>query len=149
MGDLQYHLYVLEKEGSVKSVRRGLHKFIYASGMFGAREEKILSVLSQETPREIILHVIDEPDTSQMRLAEEMGLSRAAVAWHMKRLEELGLIVSSRKGKNAAYRPLGDSRQIASFVQSYHPAVWEKWASRFTDILLGMRREGEKEGEEK
>jgi predicted transcriptional regulator len=148
VGDLQYKLYALEKEGAIKTVRRGLRKFIYPSAAFGPREEMILSVLAQETPREIVLRVIDHPDTTQANLAEELKLSRPAVLWHMKRLEGLGLIVSSRRGRNATYRLLGDVGQITDLLRSYHPSVWEKWANRFTDLLLELRR-GERRNDDR
>ena len=141
MGDLEYHLYALERQGMIKTVRRGLHKFIYPSGIFGDREEKVLSVLSQETPREIILNVIQNPDLSQMELAERLGLSQPTIVWHVKRLKQLGLIISSKKGISVTYHILGDARKIVALVQSYRPSVWERWASRLLDIILTISKE--------
>lgn len=141
VGDLQYHLYALERQGMIKTVRRGLRKFIYPSVIFGDRAEKVLSVLSQETPREIILNVIQNPDMSQMELAERLGLSQPTIFWHMKRLKQLGLIISDKKATSVTYHVVGDARKIVALVQSYYPSVWERWASRLLDIILTIARE--------
>lgn len=141
VGDLQYHLYALERQGMIKTVRRGLRNFMYPSGIFSDREEKVLSVISQETPREIILNLIQKPDLSQMELAERLGLSQPTIVWHMRRLKQMGLIISNKKGTSVTYHVVGDARKIVALVQSYRPSVWERWSSRLLDIILTISKE--------
>jgi predicted transcriptional regulator len=58
MGDLQYQLYILEKMGLINSMRRGLYKFVFPSGIFGDKQAVILGALSLETQREILLFFV-------------------------------------------------------------------------------------------
>ncbi|MDG6996839.1 MAG: winged helix-turn-helix transcriptional regulator, partial [Nitrososphaerota archaeon] len=138
MGDLQYHLYGLEKQGKIQTYRRGLYKFIFATGAFGERQSVILSVLSQETPRELILYLIQRPDSSQISLARFTGLSPPTISWHMKRLVEQGIVAREQRGKTVTYRVLEPVEELGRFIQSYHPSIWQKWAGRLADIFLAF-----------
>jgi len=55
VGDLQYHLYALEKAGYVVSNRRGIYKRFYPSKIFDERQKDIIGTLSQETSRKILV----------------------------------------------------------------------------------------------
>ncbi len=136
MGDLQYHLYGLEKQGRIKTLRRGLYKFIFATEIFGERQSVILSILSQETPRELLLHLIERPNSSQKDLAMFTKLSQPTINWHMKRLVDLGIIARERRGKIVKYSVLAPINELRRFLQNYHPTVWEKWSSRLADMFL-------------
>ena len=90
MGDVQYHVHRLEKDGRVSSTRRGLYRFFYPSALFGEKQRDILSVLTLDTPRELLLHMLAEPGSSQDALVRTAGVSQPTVSWHLKRLIELG-----------------------------------------------------------
>ncbi len=136
MGDLQYHLYGLEKQGKIQTLRRGLYKFIFTTGTFGELQSVILSVLSQETPREIILYLIQRPGSSQSEIVRFTRLSPPTISWHMKRLIELGIVSREQKGKMVSYRVLQPVEELGRFMQNFHPSLWQKWASRLADLFL-------------
>ena len=138
VGDVQYHVDRLEKEGAVTSSRRGIYRRFYPGGLFGERQGVVLSALAQETPRELILHLIEEPGSSQEHLADGLGLSPPSVSWNLKRLVQLGLVLRSQAGKHASYRVIGDQAEIAGFVRNYHPGVWVRWSSRLAEAVLAI-----------
>lgn len=148
MGDLQYHLYGLEKQGRIKTLRRGLYKFIFATEIFGERQSVILSILSQETPRELLLHLIERPNSSQKDLAMFIKLSQPTINWHMKRLVDQGIVARKRRGKIVTYSVLAPISELGRFLRNYHPTVWEKWSSRLADIFLVLSAGDMKVGEE-
>ena len=138
IGDVQYHLDRLEKQGKIKSTRQGLYRFFYPSDLFGDEDGPILAALSQATPRELLLHLIDEPEMSQEGLAHATNLSQPTVSWHMKRLSDLGLVQRTQKGRAVTYRITGNKGRIALFIRSYHPGVWERWSGRLAEIVLAF-----------
>jgi predicted transcriptional regulator len=144
-GDVQYHLYKLESEGRVNSVRRGLYKLFYPSDLFGDAQRKLLGVLSQETAREVLLNIIQNPNTSQEKLALSLQVSQPTISWHIKRLVELGILQKEQKGRSVAYEVLGKTAEILIFVENYHPSVWEKWSSRLADMVLALSGDEEVE----
>jgi predicted transcriptional regulator len=60
MGTIQYILLHLEKIGKVTSIRRGLYRFYFPTGVFQDNEKAILQILSQETARKILMLIIEK-----------------------------------------------------------------------------------------
>ena len=148
MGNVQYHAYRLERAGRISSARRGFYRFYYPAALFGEKQRDVLSVLSLGTPRELLLHLINKPDSSQDELARGVGVSQPTVSWHLKRLVDLGIVEKQQAGRSVTYRLVGESApEIASMIRSYHPTVWEKWSSSLADIFISYNKEegGDKE----
>jgi predicted transcriptional regulator len=142
MGDVQYHIRRLERDGRINSVRRGLYKFLYPTALFGEKQRDILSVLSLETPRELLLNMIQKPGSSQDELAIAMKVSQPTISWHLKRLNDLGILEKQQTGRSITYRVAGQgAAEIATFIKSYHPTVWERWSSRLADIFIAYAGE--------
>ncbi len=135
MGDVQYHVGRLERSGRITSMRRGLYKFFYPANLFGERQRDVLSVLSLERPRELLLNIIEHPGSTQEALAAATGVSQPTVSWHLKRLVELGILGKRQEGRTVTYSVVG-GLEIAAFIRAYHPTVWERWSSRLADIFL-------------
>lgn len=148
MGDLQYNLYILEKQGVVNSVRRGLYKFVFPTGMFGEKQSDILAALSIETQREILVHLVNNPALSQNQIARLTGLTAATISWHMKRLVKLGIIERVKIGKTVNYNVVGNKDEIERFVRNYHPGFWERLSSKLADIVLELSTATEQKVEE-
>ena len=145
MGVIQYHLYALEKERRITSRRRGLYKRFYPNLKFGEGQLEILDVLSQETERDILLFLIQNPNATQKELSEYVEISPASINWHMRRLSNSGLVETRHDGTNVKYLVRGDHGEILSLLRSYHPMAWEKWADRLADVLLEISDTGETE----
>ena len=137
MGDAQFNVNKLEKSGRVISVRRGLYRFFYSSAVFGQKERDLLSILALDTPRELLLHILGKPDSTQEELAFALAVSQPTISWHLKRLSNLGIIERQQSGSRTVYKVAGvDAAEVALLLRSYHPGVWEKWSSRLADIFI-------------
>ena len=144
-GDTQYHLHRLELAGRISSFRRGLYRFYYPSTLFGERQRDILSVLTLDTPRELLLSLVERPGASQAELARAVALTPATVSWHMKRLVDIGIVEREQSGRTVRYQVPGGGSDVARFVRTYHPTVWERWSSRLADMVLAFSKEAEAE----
>jgi predicted transcriptional regulator len=148
MGVIQYHLYGLEKDRMIISRRRGLYKRFYPTFVFGDGQLEILDVLSQETERDILLFLIQNPDATQKEVSEYAQISPASVNWHITRLSDSGLVGAKHDALNVRYFVRGNHAEIIALLRSYHPMVWERWADRLADVLLEMSEtEGGAKGE--
>lgn len=137
MGDVQYHVHRLERDGRVSSARRGLYRFFYPSTLFGEKQRDVLSMLSLDTPRELLLHIIEKPNSGQDELARAISVSQPTVSWHLKRLVNMGIVQRKQDGRTIRYLVSGERvTDIATFIRSYHPTVWERWSSRLADIFI-------------
>jgi len=144
MGDVQYHIRRLERDGRIHSVRRGLYKFFYPANLFGERQRDVLSVLSLDRPRELLLNIIEHPGSTQEALAGATNVSQPTVSWHLKRLVDLGIVGRRQDGRVVTYSVAGGG-EIATFIKTYHPTVWERWSSRLADIFIAYSAEEGKE----
>jgi predicted transcriptional regulator len=138
MGMTQYHLYALEKERKIVSRRAGFYKRFYPNLVFGDSQHDILDVLSQETERDLLIFIIQSPESTQKDLAERVQLSPSTVSWHMKRLTDAGLVESKREGQFVKYRIKADADEILKLLKGYHPTVWEVWADRLADAMIDV-----------
>ncbi len=140
MGDVQYHIRRLERDERISSARRGLYKFFYPANLFGQRQRDVLSVLSLDRPRELLLNIIEQPESTQEALAGATRVSQPTVSWHLKRLVELGIVGRRQEGRLVTYSVVGGG-EIAAFIKTYHPTVWERWSSRLADIFIAYSPE--------
>ena len=150
MGDIQHHLCVLENAGLIKSRRISIYKVYYEVSVFEERNESILAILRQETPRSILLYLIENPDASQSEIAAHVRYSAPTVNWHMSRLMQIGLVESRKDGRFVKYVIIGDLKEITQLLRSYYPTVWSKLSNRLADLFLDISSASvrDKNGEE-
>jgi predicted ArsR family transcriptional regulator len=135
-GALQYHLYWLERHGLVTTRRSGFFRHVYPSRTFGDREEVLLGVLSQETPREILLCLVQRGSLSQGALAEMLGHSQPTVSWHMERLARDGVVRRTKSSRTVTYELVADRGEVLKLVETYHQAAWERWAGKLRQVAV-------------
>ena len=144
MGTVQYHLERLEKAGRITSHRQGFHKYYFIVGAFEENEKQLLELLSNETAREILMFVVEQSNPSQTDISKHVGISSPSVSWHIKRLQDSGIVDEIREGKFKRYKMHGDSRQIIALLKNYYPNTWTKWSNRLAEMFLSLAR-GEQE----
>lgn len=135
MGVTQYHLYTLEKERKILSRRSGLYKRFFTALVFGEHQQEILDVLSQETERDLLLYIIQNPSSNQKELSQYARISPGTINWHMKRLIGSGLVKVRHEGQFVKYEVSGESTEIINLVRSYHPSLWQTWVDRFANAI--------------
>jgi DNA-binding MarR family transcriptional regulator len=145
-GDLQYHLFWLESHGFVKTKKTGFYRFVFPTMVFREEQEVLLSALSQETPREILLCLLHESAMTQGDLARSLGHSQPTVSWQMDRLIKLGLVGKKRTSAGTVYEVMADRDDVLSFVKSYHPEVWKRWAGRLAGLVVSAGAKGVDKG---
>jgi len=142
MGDVQYHVHRLERDGEVTSMRRGFYRFFFPSTLFGERQRDVLAVLTLDTPRELLLAIVENPGSSQEELARVVGVSQPTASWHLRRLADLGIVLRDKSGRSAIHTLTGTSPlEIATFIRNYHPTSWERWSGRLADIFISYSAE--------
>jgi DNA-binding MarR family transcriptional regulator len=138
IGDIQYQLKFLEGMGLIKSRRMGLYKTYYSVSILGERSENILAVLQQETLRDIMLHLIENPGATQSEIAHHKGFTAPTINWHMSRLIEMGLVYTCREGRFVKYYVEGDIDDIVCLLKSYHPSAWNTLSNRLASLFLDL-----------
>jgi predicted transcriptional regulator len=139
-GNLQYVLTMLEREGKVTTIRVGSYKHFYPSDV-DEEKKRILSILSQESPREILLFLSRKPGSCQIDVAKEIRCSSPTARWYLIRLEALELIWSRRQGAEVRYYANTSMPELASLLRRYRPSIWDRYADRMADMMRTFEKE--------
>ncbi|ASI99015.1 winged helix-turn-helix transcriptional regulator [Thermococcus celer] len=135
-GDLQYHVHRLEKLGLITSRRSGLKRHYFPVGIFDESEKDVLTLLSSENLRGIVMFMITKPGVTQKELCDELDLSAPTVNYYVDKLEKLHLVRSIKDGKFVKYYFTGDAELFIKLIQNYYPSLLERWADRIVDIFM-------------
>ena len=138
IGDTQHHLGVLDKLGMIKSRRKGMYRVYYTFSISEKRDEDILAVLQQETPREIILYLIQNPGSTQVEISRYLSVTAPTINWHMSNLINIGLITNHKEGRFVKYFIEGDVNDIIGLLKSYYPTIWTKLSDRLAELFLDL-----------
>ena len=138
VGDIQHHLNFLERSGSIRSRRMNIYKVYYVVSILEERQESILAILRQETPRTILLYLIENPGASQGEIAKHLGFAPPTINWHMARLMEIGLVYNRKDGRFVKYNIKGDLKEITALLRSFYPTIWDKLSIRLVDLFLDI-----------
>jgi predicted transcriptional regulator len=95
-GETQHHLRDLEEEGVVESRKDGDFRRYFSAGRFSEFEQVTLGYLRRETPRGLLIALLEEPDASGGDIADRLDVSRPTVSRTAADLEDAGLL--SRQG---------------------------------------------------
>jgi predicted transcriptional regulator len=145
MGATQHHLDVLEKSGRIRSKKINIYRHYYAVEILEA-EHNILAFLRQETARDILIYLMEHPNSTQSDIMNFKGFSAPTIIWHMSRLEEAGLVISTKEGRTIRYTLVG-IQNIAAAIKTYHSSIWDKLLSRFADLFIQLSSEAKEEDE--
>ena len=83
---------------------------------FRREYENILAILQQETPRDVILYLIENPGATQSEIVRHKGFTAPTINWHMSRLIEIGLVYSCKEGRFVKYLPRRQCRRHHHFA---------------------------------
>ena len=133
-GNLQYVIQLLEKEGRITTIKVGAYKHFYPSET-DEQSKNILSILSQESPREILIFLARHPGSCQTDVAKEIRCSSPTARWYLLKLESLHLIWSRKTGAEVKYYANTSIPELANLLRTYRPNIWSRYADRMADFM--------------
>jgi predicted transcriptional regulator len=102
-GTVVYHVGVLEKNGMISSLVDGRYHRFFPVGVMDFSARGQLAVMKNLRTKAIYELIAHDPGIVQQRLASGIGISAPATIFHLKRLEETGLIGRVKKGRHVHY----------------------------------------------
>src|SRR5262249_5195658 len=114
------------------------YKTYYTISLSGERNQKISAFLQQETPRDIILYLIENPGATNNQIAHHKGFTAPTINWHMSRLIQTGVVSSRRDVRYTKYYLKGNIKDIVDLLKSYHPSVWKKLSFRLAELFVDL-----------
>lgn len=102
---LNYHLRVLERNQFVSRVKDGRYVrfFDRQSGHYSRHRKDAACALRNDTTAKIAAHIAQNPGAAQCDLAQRFGIAASTVSWHIRRLQENGLVMMQRDNHFTRY----------------------------------------------
>lgn len=91
-GETQHHIRRLIDANVIESRRDGDYRRFFPIGRFTEFEQIALGYLRRDTPRGMILELLQNPSTTGTQLADTLGVSRSTISKYAAELAEAGLI---------------------------------------------------------
>lgn len=91
-GETQYHLRRLTDTDVVTMSRDGDYKRYFLAGEFDAFERRALGYLRRDTPRAMLMGLLEDPTLTGAELASKTGVSAAAISSAASKMQAAGLL---------------------------------------------------------
>lgn len=91
-GEAQHHLKQLERDGVVESHKDGDYRRYFPANQFDEFEQATLGYLRRDTPRGLLITLLESPEASAADIAARLDVSRPTVSKYASQLESAGLL---------------------------------------------------------
>jgi DNA-binding transcriptional ArsR family regulator len=101
MGVVQYHTWALVRSGGMEEYRIGRFRRFFKAGSYQELEQKVISLLRQETCGEILTLLSKGQSFTHTRLAGVLGITSQALTWQIRRLKAMGVVESPASSRHS------------------------------------------------
>jgi predicted transcriptional regulator len=132
IGDLQYHLQQLEKAELITAHDDGRRLRYFAKDV-SIPDREILSIIQLQTPRRIVVFLLNHPDSTFKEILSEFRFTKGALSFHLKKLKQAEVITSIKQEKEQRYR-VNDELRINQILVTYHSGLLDQAVNGFVDF---------------
>ena len=115
-GTLRYYLQYLEKQGKVVSKVEANNRCYYTfEGRRLAHSPDISSSITRSLSglqRQMLVEIMDHPGTTVKQLEQRFGRTRELLKRDLKKLQDLHLVISIKRGSSVVRSPVAVRRQV-------------------------------------
>jgi predicted transcriptional regulator len=132
---VEYHLQYMERDGLITvNKENGYSRYYVGGSEVGVKDKKIISLLRQETPLKIVLFLLKNPNSRHAIIAEKLGMTTAALSYHLNKLVEYE-IVSKPDSIKAEWYNIKNKKNIKSLLRRYKlQTVIERFTEAWQDF---------------
>jgi DNA-binding transcriptional ArsR family regulator len=96
----------------------------------GAEEDKLWAAVSEPTRRRLLDVLLERGEATATALAEDLPVTRQAVAKHLAVLERAGLVAGERHGREMRYTVQPERLDTAAEAMARVAAAWDERLER-------------------
>jgi predicted transcriptional regulator len=132
VGCLKYNLDMLEKSRAIVSEKCGRNLRYYPPSVNGDNR-RLLGILRLKSNRRILVYLLAHPSARFAELAEELNIAGSTLSWHLRRLEQEGVVSSARNGNESVYSVINEA-EIKKLLTSYKESFLDGWVDGFISL---------------
>ena len=134
-GQVQYHLRRLDDRVVAADLYGRTH---YYPSTVDERDRRVLAALRRETARDALAVLLRRGPTPPATVADELGVARSTLEWHLDRLVAEDLVRKSRDRRGRVTLVLADPDWIGAHLDAVEPSLPERLVDRFDRLLDGL-----------
>lgn len=132
-GQVQYHLrWLLDQDVLVREELYG--RTHYFSPEYDDWERGMLALVRRETARDIIGYLIEHGSSRPNPVANELGIARSTLEWHLDRLIEQDIVKKRRDTRNRVTLVLARPEATGQLLREITPSLPDRLVDRFTRL---------------
>ena len=135
-GVLSHYIRKLEDSGSIHVDRSPRVARFYGSDL-NSEEQKLVTKLRQETPKRILIALLNHNELSFKQITATIKKSPATVSFYLSNLVE-DEIISTKRSDKKTYYSVKDPERILALIDEYHPDIVQKTSENFADIISSL-----------
>ena len=124
-GVIEYHLHRLVKGRLIIERKEGGYTRYFPERGLTEDERKALSFLRQETPRLILLYLLDTPGSRHGDILKVLAISGATLTHHLKRMVAAGVLIEERESSTVRYR-IAHPEEAKKVLIAYRPSFLDQ-----------------------
>lgn len=136
-GTLQYHLRVLEDRDLVEVKKDGRYTRYFPSFEVDRRDKDALGLLRQETPRRVVLDLLEHGTSQLTEISDRLDLAPSTVSFHMDKLREADV---ARRPERGRYE-LVDEERLVDLLTTYQESFADRAVDRIVSLVTGLSRD--------
>lgn len=133
-GQIQYHVRrLLEEDALVREEFYG--RTHYYPPTYDERERAALALFRRETTREIVIYLIEAGPTAPGAVADDLGIARSTLEYHLDRLVEWDVVEKRYDERNRVTLALAAPERTGALLAEVEPTVPDRVLDRFTRLV--------------
>ena len=135
-GVMSYYLRKLEQKESVWIERTPRVTRFYSSDL-SEEEAKLVKRLRQETPKKILVALIENDQITFQELVAKIHKSPSTTSFYLTQLVQENIIATSKSDFVKVYFNV-EKKRIANLIEEYHPDIIEQASDNLSDIISSL-----------
>lgn len=133
-GTLQYHLRVLEERGLIDTREDGRYTRYFPTFEVDRRDKELLGLLRQETPRRIVLDLLEHDGAQLTQVSDRLDLAPSTISFHMDKLVEAEVVEKPERGRYE----IVDDEQVTNLLVTYQESFADRAVDRIVSLFTGL-----------
>jgi len=134
---MNYHLNHLKKRERLVKKSEERYTRYYIANKIGKTDKKILHLLRQTVPREIIIFLLLHPDSLQKKISKNLKKHPTTISFHLNKLMNIDIIETIPNGNETIYR-IKNPQHISDLLIKYGKSLFDDEADYVVCSLLEL-----------
>ena len=135
-GVMSYYLRKLEKNESIRIERTPRVSRFYSYDL-SEDEAKLVKRLRQETPKKILVELVQNDQLTFKELVAKICKSPATTSFYLSQLVQDNIVGTSKSDFVKVYFNV-ERKRIANLIEEYHPDIIEQSSDNLADIIASL-----------